>query len=244
MLLRNQGLVKTVKFRDPTYVGDPINAVHIFNEKEVDELIFLDITATPEQREPNFKLIQEIATECFMPFAYGGGISQLDHVKKLINAGAEKVIMNTALHTTPALVEAAARQFGSQSIVASLDVKRSFFGKPEVYTRGGKEKVKGTPEALARQAQEMGAGEIFVNSIDRDGTGKGFDLDLIKQITEVVEVPVIACGGAGSTADFVQAVKTGGASAVAAGSMFVFHGKHRAVLITYPPYGELENLLH
>lgn len=243
MLLRGQGLVKTVKFKDPKYVGDPINAVHIFNEKEVDELIFLDITATPENREPNFKIISEIATECFMPFGYGGGISKLDHVKRLINSGAEKVILNTALHNNPNLIEDAAKLFGSQSVVASIDVKRNFFGKAEVYTQCGKTKVKGSPEEIARHAESIGAGEIFINSIDRDGVGNGYDIDLIKKVSASVNVPVVACGGAGKTTDFVSAIKEGGASAVSAGSMFVFHGKHKAVLITYPGYGELEKLL-
>lgn len=243
LLLKGQGLVKTTKFKDPKYVGDPINAVRIFNVKEVDELIFLDITATPNKKEPNFKLIAEIATECFMPFGYGGGISNIDHVHKLIKLGAEKVIVNSAMHHNPSLVEEAAKIYGSQSVVVSLDIKRSLFGKAEVYTICGQQKVKGTTEEIAKRAESLGAGEIFINSIDRDGTGNGFDIEVIKKVSAAVDIPVTACGGAGKITDFVSAVKEGGASAVSAGSMFVFHGKHKAVLITYPSYSELESIL-
>jgi cyclase len=236
-------LVKTTKFKDPKYVGDPINAVRIFNTKEVDELIFLDITATPNNKEPNFKIVAEIASECFMPFGYGGGITSIDHVNKLIKLGAEKVILNSALHQTPSLIEEAAKLYGNQSIVVSIDIKRNLFGKPEVYTKCGQLKVKESPEETAKRAESLGAGEIFINSIDRDGTGSGYDLDLIKRVSSAVNVPVVACGGAGKVSDFVSAVKEGGASAVAAGNMFVFHGKHKAVLITYPSYSELEAAL-
>lgn len=243
LLLKGQGLVKTTKFKDPKYVGDPINAVKIFNDKEVDELVFLDITATPNKKEPNFKLIAEISSECFMPFGYGGGITNVDQINRLITLGVEKVILNSALHHTPSLIEAAAKLCGSQSIVVSIDVKRNLFGKPEVYTQCGQTKIKASPDEVAKLAESLGAGEIFINSIDRDGTLNGFDIDLIKRISSAVNVPVIACGGAGKVSDFVSAVKDGGASAVSAGSMFVFHGKHKAVLITYPSYNELESIL-
>ncbi len=243
LLLRNKGLVKTVKFKDPRYVGDPFNAVKIFNDKEVDELIFLDITATLEKRKPNFKIISEIASECFMPFGYGGGISTLEEVQELFNLGVEKVILNTQAAENPSFVERCARLFGSQSIVISIDVKKSLFGKHEVYTRSGTKNIKLEPTLYARQMQEAGAGEIFLNSIDRDGTMQGYDLPLIRKVSEAVKVPVVACGGAEKIEDFEQAVREGRASAVSAGSMFVFHGKHRAVLITYPSIKDLERVL-
>ncbi|MCJ8166405.1 AglZ/HisF2 family acetamidino modification protein [Pontibacter sp. E15-1] len=244
LLLRGQGLVKTVKFKDPKYVGDPINAVKIFNDKEVDELIFMDITATIEKRGPNFKMISEIAAECFMPFGYGGGISHIDEVRRIINVGAEKVILNTAAHLNPNLIEEAAAQFGSQSIVVAIDIKKSIFGKAEVFIESGQKKVRISPVDLAKRVEQLGAGEIIVNSIDRDGTGEGYDIDLLNKISSSVHIPIVASGGAGKLADFREAKTRGGASAVAAGSMFVFHGKHRAVLITYPEYAELEASLN
>ena len=235
LLLRNTGLVKTIKFKDPTYLGDPRNIVKIFNDKDADELALLDITASAEQRGPKFDLIQEIASECFMPMGYGGGITNVEQVKRLIGLGLEKVILNTAAAENPRLIEDAAAFAGSQSVVVSIDVKRvGLFSRYEVFTRGGRHGTKLDPVQWAATAEKAGAGEILLNSIDRDGTMKGYDLDLIKQVAHAVTVPVVACGGASSVADFVQAVRTGGASAVAAGSFFVFQGKHRAVLISFP----------
>lgn len=235
LLLRNTGLVKTVKFKDPTYLGDPRNIVKIFNDKDADELALLDITASAEQRGPKFELIQEIASECFMPMGYGGGITTVDQVKRLIGLGLEKVILNTAAVEHPRLIEEAAAFAGSQSVVVSIDVKRvGLFSRYEVFTCGGRRGTKLDPVQWAATAEKAGAGEILLNSIDRDGTMKGYDLDLIKQVAHAVTVPVVACGGASSVEDFVQAVRTGGASAVAAGSFFVFQGKHRAVLISFP----------
>ena len=243
LLLRNLGLVKTVQFKNPTYLGDPINIVKIFNEKEVDELVFLDITATPDGKPPAFEKLKEISDECFMPLGYGGGIRKIDDIQRILTSGVEKVIINTHAATTPSFIEEAAKLAGSQSIVVSIDVKKSFFGKYEVYTHGGRKKTPLDPVEHAVHMQDMGAGEILVNSIDRDGTMKGYDVELIKKISSAVSVPVIACGGAARVDDFVQAVKVGGASAVAAGSMFVFQGKHRAVLISYPSYDELKTAL-
>ena len=235
LLLRNTGLVKTIKFKDPTYLGDPRNIVKIFNDKDADELALLDITASAEQRGPKFDLIQEIASECFMPMGYGGGITSVEQVKRLIGLGLEKVILNTAAAENPRLIEDSAAFAGSQSVVVSIDVKRvGLFSRYEVFTRGGRHGTKLDPVQWAATAEKAGAGEILLNSIDRDGTMKGYDLDLIKQVAHAVTVPVVACGGASSVADFVQAVRTGGASAVAAGSFFVFQGKHRAVLISFP----------
>lgn len=241
LLLKNNGLVKTVKFKDPKYVGDPINAVKIFNEKEVDELIFLDITATIENRKPNFEVISDIASECFMPFGYGGGIRNLDDIKKLFNLGVEKVIINSYAFENPMFIKEASSIFGSQSIVVSMDVKKGLFGKYEVFTNNGKKNTKLDPVKFAKQMEDMGAGELFLNSIDKDGTMQGYNIELIKKVSDSVNIPVIACGGASKNEDFGEAVKKGGASGVAAGSMFVFYGKHKAVLISYPPVHELEN---
>ncbi len=228
--------------RIQTYLGDPRNTIKIFNEKGVDELTFLDITATTERREPNFDLISEITSECFMPLGYGGGVTNLEQIEKLFKLGVEKVIVNTHAVRNPHFISEAARVFGSQSIVVSLDVKRSFLGKNEVMVASGKRKTGLSPTASARQMEEAGAGEILLNSIDRDGTMQGYDIELIRRVSSAVSIPVIGCGGAGSIEDLSRAVKEGGASAVAAGSMFVFHGRHRAVLINFPKRNELERI--
>ena len=240
LLLKGKGLVKTVKFENPKYVGDPINAVKIFNDKEVDELIFLDIEATVEGRKPPVKLISEIASECFMPLSYGGGLRNLDDIKAIFNLGVEKVIINSYAIENPRFINEASKFYGNQSIVVAIDVKRSTKGKYEIFSRGGKKKTNLDPVEHAMKMETLGAGEIFLNSIDRDGTMEGYDIGLIKEVAESVTIPVIACGGAGRIEHFVEAVKKAGASAVAAGSMFVFHGKHRAVLTTYPSVEELE----
>lgn len=233
LLYKNGALVKTVHFQNEKYVGDPINTVRIFNEKEVDELIFLDILATIEKKTPDLDFLQNIASECFMPLCYGGGITSLQEMEKIFNIGVEKVAMNSAVPGNPELIKSASDNFGSQSIVVSIDVKKSILGKYQVYTHRGRIKQPLDPVIFARQIQEWGAGELLLNSIDRDGTGSGFDLVLIQKVAEAVEIPTIACGGAGSLEHFREAVAVG-ASAVSAGSFFVFHGKHRAVLITYP----------
>lgn len=242
LLLQDRGLVKTVRFKDPRYVGDPINVVRIFNDKEVDELILLDISRTAASKPVNFDLVEEIASECFMPLAYGGGVRSLDDFQRLFSLGVEKVILNTAATTQPELVKEAARRYGSQSIVVAIDARHSLFGGHRVYSHCGTHKTALDPAEHARVAVEAGAGEILVNSIERDGTYAGYDLDLIRSVTEAVGVPVIACGGAGRIEDFAAAVKEGGASAVAAGSLFVFHGRHRAVLVSYPEYSQLQAL--
>jgi cyclase len=244
LLLKNDGLVKTVQFKHPKYVGDPINAVKIFNEKEVDELVFLDTTATVENRRPPLKLISEIATECFMPFCYGGGIRSIEDIAELFRLGVEKVSLNSYAVENPSLISRAADMFGNQSIVVSIDVKKTLFGKYRVFTHGGRKASKHDPVEFAVRMQEAGAGELFLNSIDRDGMMQGYDIDLIRRVSEAVSIPVIACGGAGSLDDFADAVKRGGASAVSAGSLFVFQGSHRAVLITYPSRKELEQKLN
>lgn len=243
LLLRNRGLVKTIKFKNPNYVGDPINTVRIFNEMEVDELIFLDITATPSQKKPPFELLEEIATECFMPFTYGGGLRTLDDIKTVFNLGVEKVAINSYAVERPEFVQEAAERFGSQSIVVSIDVKRRLFGKYEVYTQGGRQRAKLDPVDFAQRMENLGAGEILLTSIDQDGTMDGYDIDLIKRVAAAVTIPVIACGGAGVIEDFGKAVHEGGASAVAAGSMVVYQGKGKGVLINFPQKKKLKALL-
>jgi cyclase len=243
LLLRGQGLVKTITFKEPKYVGDPINAVKIFNEKEVDELILVDITATVEQKPPSMKLIEEIARECFMPVCYGGGIRSVQHIQDILSVGIEKVAINSYAIENPSFIQSAAEAFGSQSIVVSMDVKKNLLGKYEVYSHAGKKATGLDPVAFALQMEAMGAGELFVNSIDRDGTMSGYELTLIKKISEAVSIPVIACGGAGKIADFAEIIKQTGIKAVAAGSLFVFYGKHRAVLINYPAPEEIESAL-
>jgi imidazole glycerol-phosphate synthase subunit HisF len=242
LLLRNNGLVKTVKFRDSVYIGDPINAVKIYNEKEVDELIFLDIDATRKNQEPSFGLIRNIASECFMPFAYGGGVRSLDQIEKIIKSGAEKIVINTQAFLERSFIKEAAEKFGSSTIVVSMDVKKGFFDNYSVYIKGGSRNTGKNPVEYAREMEDAGAGEIFVNSIDRDGAMEGYDINLIRKVSDSVKIPVIACGGAGKLDDFKAAIQQGGASAVAAGSFFVFHGRRRAVLITYPSYSEISAL--
>ena len=239
LLLRGKGLVKTVKFKDPTYIGDPINSVRIFNEKEVDELAFLDISATPAGRGPDFDLLADIAGEAFMPMAYGGGLSTIEQVRKIFSLGFEKVIINSAAYSNPALLREAVSIYGAQSVVGCVDVRRTLLGRYELHTHSGKTKQPVSLRDHLAALTSMGVGEILVNSIDRDGTQSGYDLTLLKQVSEAVTVPVIACGGAGGVDDFVKAVTEGGASAVAAGSLFVFVGPHRAVLINYPERRQL-----
>ncbi|HEY0236521.1 MAG TPA: AglZ/HisF2 family acetamidino modification protein [Afipia sp.] len=243
LLLRGAGLVKTRAFKDPKYVGDPINAIRIFNDKEVDELVLLDITASVEEKPPAFGVIRDIASECFMPVAYGGGITSVDQIRQILAAGIEKVVVNSVAFKNPQIVRDAVREFGSQAVVVSIDVKRKLLGRYEVFVNGGRKAIGQDPVTWAKRMEEYGAGEIFLTSIDRDGAMQGYDLDLTRQVASAVRIPVIASGGAGSVADFRRAVNEGGAAAAAAGAMFVFHGPHRAVLITYPTQAELRAAL-
>jgi len=242
LLLRDGALVKTVKFDKFKYIGDPINAVRIYNEKEVDELIFLDISATPAKRKPDFKLITAIASECFMPLAYGGGVSTIDDLRELFKIGVEKIVINSYAAERPEFITEAAGIFGSQSIIISIDVKKNILGKYHVCSQGGRMKLSYNPVDYAVKMQKCGAGEIFLTAIDRDGTWAGYDINLIKQVTESVTIPVIACGGAGRIDDFREAVLSGGVSGCAAGSMFVFQGKELGVLIKFPAKQELKHL--
>jgi imidazole glycerol-phosphate synthase subunit HisF len=242
LLLHEGGLVKSVRFKNYAYVGDPINAVKIFNEKEIDEIVVLDIDASREKRGPDIKRIREITGEAFIPLAYGGGITTTEQVKELFYNGVEKVIFNYQAHHQPGIITETAKLVGSQSVVASIDVKKNWLGKYKVYTLNGTAQTGMDPVIFAKQMTEAGAGEIFLNAIDRDGTYDGYDLELLKQVSEAVSIPVTACGGAGSVEDFVRAVQAG-ASAVAAGSFFVFQRPHRAVLISYPSQKELQEKL-
>jgi cyclase len=237
--LKDGALVKTVKFKDPAYIGDPINTVRIFNELEVDELIFLDILSSKRQAPPNFKVLTEIADECFMPLCYGGGLRDLEDLVVIYNIGFEKVAINTHAAEDPSFISRAADRFGSQSIIVSMDVKKNLWGKYEVMTLGGTRNLKADPIEYAVRMEKAGAGEILLTSIDREGTWSGFDLDLVRKIATSVTIPVIAHGGAGSVAHIGQAVQQGCASAVALGSMVVYQSKGMGVLINFPDRGEL-----
>jgi len=239
LLLSDGGLVKTRQFNDPVYVGDPINATRIFNEKEVDELVVLDIDAAVHGASPRFELIAEIAGEAFMPLAYGGGVRSVDDAKRLIRSGIEKVVVNSAAYDRSSVIEDSVQLFGSQAIVGAVDVKRSFLGRYNLVCRSGKKAMSVSLEAHLESLVKRGVGEIIVTSVDREGTMDGFDLELVRRVASYVPVPVVAHGGAGSVAHLAEAVRDGGASAVCAGSMFVFHGKRRAVLISYPSRSEL-----
>lgn len=243
LLLRGQGLVKTRRFADPTYIGDPVNAIRIFSEKEVDELVILDIEASRFGREPDYELIAEMAGEAFMPVAYGGGVRTLEQVRRLIRSGIEKVVINSAAADSMQLYREAADVFGSQAVVAGVDVRKPMFGGHKVAVKSGTVELKVRLDEHIQRLVAAGAGEIFLNSIDRDGMMQGYDLDLIRSVTSSVNVPVVACGGAGSLTHMAEAIHKAGASAVSAGSLFVFHGKHRAVLISYPKPDEIERYL-
>jgi cyclase len=238
-LLKEQGLVKTTQFAKPRYLGDPINAVKIFNGKGVDELCILDITATPENRGPDFDYLKDIASEAFMPLSYGGGITDLEQIKKIFFIGYEKVIINTAFVQKPQLIREAADFAGSQSVVVSIDVKSDWLGRRHCYINAGNTKVSKDPVAMAKQAEELGAGEILLNSIDRDGMMQGYDIKLVRDVASAVSIPVIACGGAKDIYDFKKVLQEGGAHAAAAGSLFVYYGAQKAVLITAPEEKDL-----
>ncbi len=239
LLLKQTGFVKTVRFADPSYLGDPINIVKLFNDMEVDELAVLDISAGPGDRGPAFELLGNIADNAFMPMSYGGGVASSEDVRRILGIGYEKVVIGRRAFETPELVAEAAGAAGSQSVVVAIDVRKSFLGRYGVYFGNGKTRAKKDPVDFAREMEARGAGEIVLTSIDRDGTMAGYDLELIGAVAEAVGIPVVACGGAGSLDDFAAAVRAG-ASAVAAGSLFVYHGRRRAVLVNFPARDELE----
>jgi cyclase len=242
LLLKNKGLVKSIKFKDYRYIGDPINAVKLFNDLGADELVFLDILATRENRTVSLDFVKHVGDEANMPFSVGGGIRSIKEIQKIIGAGAEKVIINTFAVENPGFIREASDEFGSSTITVSIDVRRNIFGKEHTYIHSGKKQTSHDPVSFARLMEDMGAGELIINSIEHDGMMQGYDISLIRRVSEAVSIPVVALGGAGSKDDLKKAVDEAYASAVAAGSLFVYHGARRAVLVNYPEKEQL-NLL-
>ncbi len=243
LLLHNRQLVKTTQFKNPKYIGDGINALKIFNEKGADEVVVLDIDAF-NRKEPDFEFIGKLVSECFMPLAYGGGIHTMDQAQRLFALGIEKVVIGACAISQPSLITNLANQYGSQSVVVSIDIKKDWLKRNRAFTENGKKNTGLDPLTYAKQLKELGAGELIVQSIDREGTGKGYDVTILQEISSAISIPVVALGGANSTNDFLKAIVEGGASAVAAGSMFVFKGPHKAVLISYPSPKELKEKLY
>jgi cyclase len=241
LLIRNKGLVKTIKFDKSKYIGDPINAVKIFNDKEVDEIVILDIDASKKNSKPDFDLIASIASECFMPLAYGGGVQTLEDMSRLFDIGVEKVILNTSTLVNLNLVRAASDYFGAQSVVVCIDFKKNIFGNYSLFSHlKGKLNDQNIFEFI-QNIEKAGAGELILQSVDRDGTFSGYDLNFIKLVSQKTSIPIVACGGAGKLEDLNLAFQAG-ASGVAAGSLFVYHGPHRAVLINYPSITQLKTI--
>ena len=244
LLMRDRGLVKTERFRSPRYVGDPINIVRIFNEKEADELILLDIQATSSRARPQFELLEQVASEAFMPICYGGAVTSVADAKRLLRLGIEKVSVNTALFENPRLIEVLAGELGSQCVVASVDVKRTWTGKYEVFSHSGRPVREREVLRWIERLVKLGAGEVLVNAVDRDGTMKGYDLHLLRMIRGQFDVPIIACGGAESLDDMRGALHVGHLDALGVGARFVYEGPHRAVLISYLSSSEISSLAH
>lgn len=244
LLVHNRGLVKTVKFKEPKYVGDPINAVKIFNEKEVDELMIVDIDASTLNREPDYKMIENLAVECRMPLCYGGGIKSVVQAQRIFSLGVEKIAISSVAIENPFIVAAMAERVGNQSVVVVMDVKKkTLSNKYEIWTHNGTKNTGKNPLEFAAEMEKLGAGEIVLNSIDNDGMMKGYDLTLIQKIRDVIHIPMTVMGGAGSLDDIGNVIKQHGIIGAAAGSLFVFKGKYRAVLISYPTRPEKEQLL-
>jgi cyclase len=242
LLLKNLGLVKSVNFRDFKYIGDPINAVKIFNDLKADELVFLDILASKEERIISLDFVKKVGDEANMPFSVGGGIKSVSSIREILKAGAEKAVICSYAFETPGFVKLASNEFGSSTIVVCVDVRRKIFGKSQVCIHSGSKNTGTDPIEFAKLIENMGAGELIINSIDRDGTMNGYDIELVNSVSCNVTIPVVALGGAGSKEDLKNVIINGHASAVAAGSMFVFHGPRRAVLINYPSQDELNAL--
>jgi len=240
LLLKDESLVKTIQFGKYGYIGDPINTCRIFNELEVDELCFLDISASKEKKEPDYKILQEIANECFMPLSYGGGVDSFEKAEKVFKIGFEKIIINSAVFTHPEVITEIARVYGNQAVVVAVDVRKNFWGKYEVFGVSGTVNHKKNPVDWVKEAEALGAGEILLTSIDREGTWKGLDTDLIRKITDSTSLPVVAHGGAGSLQHIGEAVKNGHASAVALGSMVVYQKQGLGVLVNFPDKHLLE----
>jgi cyclase len=244
LLVHDKGLVKTVQFKDPKYVGDPINAVRIFNEKETDELMVLDIDATRDNKEPDYKMIENLAAECRMPLCYGGGVKTVEQAHRIFSLGVEKIAISASAIQTPELVTAMAERVGSQSVVVVLDVKKKLLGGYELYTHNAKKSTGKNPVEFAIKMQELGAGEIVINSIDQDGMMKGYDLNIIDKIRNSISLPMSVLGGAGSLQDIGKLIKQYGIIGAAAGSLFVFKGIYKAVLINYPNWEEKDRLIN
>lgn len=242
LLLSEGGLYKTIRFKDPKYIGDPINAIKIFNEKEVDELVLFDISASEGNESPDFELIEKIATECFMPICYGGGIRTVEDASRLFRLGVEKISINTTGLENEQFIKELSDKFGKSSIVVTIDVSKDLLGRYNVFTKRGKKNTGKKVADFVKKVNELGAGEIIVNNIDRDGTMKGYDLDLLKSVSQISRAPIVACGGAGGYEDLKKAVTDGGVSAVAAGSIFVYWGKKKGILINYPERSVLETI--
>jgi len=242
--LIGESLVKTIKFDKYGYIGDPINTVRIFNELEVDELVFLDIVATNDQRSPNLRLLAEIANECFMPLGYGGGLNNFQIVKDIFSIGFEKVVLNSVCYEQPQFVTRVAEHYGNQAVVVSVDVKKNIWGNYEVFSHSGKRRQKKNLIEWVVELEQLGAGELLLTSIDKEGTWSGFDVNLIKRVTEAVGIPVIAHGGAGDIQHIGEVVKQGHASAVALGSMVVYQQKGMGVLVNFPDEADLINVLN
>ena len=238
LLIDDRDLIKTINFKKPTYLGDPVNALKIFNRKGIDEMAVLDISASKKGLEPDFELLTDMASEAFMPLSYGGGIKTLDQVRKLLAIGYEKVVLNTSLVEDEQIVKDAVALAGSQSVVASIDAK-VVNGQYKCVICDGTKVIDMSPVELAKHAEELGVGEIFLNSIDRDGMMEGYDIDLVNQVVNAVDIPVTACGGAGGISDLKDVIENGHAHAAAGGSMFVYYGRLKAVLITAPTEEEL-----
>jgi imidazole glycerol-phosphate synthase subunit HisF len=242
LLLRNQGLVKSVSFKNYRYIGDPINAVRIFNDLKADELVFLDILASREKRMISPVFVKNVGEEANMPFAAGGGITTLEDIKAIIAAGAEKVVINTKASVDPDFIHAASETFGSSTIVVCIDVKKRFAGKEQTWILGGTKPTGMGPVEFAQQIEEKGAGEIIIQSIERDGNMEGYDISLIRKISEAVKIPVVALGGAGNVSHMKKAFQEGYANGLAAGSMFVYHGPRKGILISYPDKSEIADI--
>ena len=243
LLLKNESLVKTVKFKEYNYIGDPVNTVRIFNELEVDELMFLDIFASKENRNINIKILKDISNECFMPLSYGGNIRSLEDAKKIFEIGFEKVVINSNAFNNLKLIEDIAKYFGNQSVVGSIDVKKSFWGSEKVYSHHGKQKQNVEIIEWAKQLENAGIGELLITSIDKEGSWEGYDVELIKSITKNVQVPVIANGGCGKIEHISEVVKKANASACAVGSMVVYQKKGMGVLVNFPDKKELKRII-
>jgi cyclase len=242
LLLQNKGLVKSVKFKDFRYIGDPINAVRIFNELKADELAFIDILATKEKRTISIDFVKKVGEEANMPFSAGGGIRTLEDIRKIIEVGAEKVILNSIAGENSEFVTEAAYEFGSSTIAVCIDVKKDFLGKEKVWIRAGTKSLTYNPGQYARQMEERGAGEIIIQSIERDGTMEGYDINLIKKVAESVTIPVVALGGSGKWQHIIELNSLVSLNGLAAGSLFIYHGERSAVLVNYPEKEEIMQL--